>query len=171
MPDMDIKRTIKSQYHASLEMLRQAILKCPDALWVSTTFKNQSWRIVFHALFYTHLYLQPSEEDFVPWSRHRDESQFLGLTPWPPHNQPKIGKPYTKQELLEYLDLCHTEVDDQVDKVVLENPSGFGWQPFDKAELQLYNIRHLQQHIGELCERLGNQGVEIDWIGTVSSRT
>jgi hypothetical protein len=166
---MDIKRIIKSQYHASLDMLKQAILKCPDLLWVSTTSKNHFWRIVFHALFYTHLYLQPTEEDFVPWSKHRDESQFLGLLPWPPHNEPKIGKLYDKQELLEYLDLCHTEVDAKVDMLVLENASGFNWLPFDKAELQFYNIRHLQQHIGELSERLGNQDIEIDWIGTMIS--
>jgi len=168
---MDIKTVIKSQYHASLEMLRQAILKCPDPLWASTAFKNQSWRIAFHALFYTHLYLQATEKDFVPWSKHRDESQFLGRTPWPPHNEPKTGKPYVQEELLEYLDLCHAEVDAQVEKMNLENPSGFDWLPFDKAELQVYNIRHLQQHIGELCERLGNQGIEIDWTGMVPSRT
>ena len=168
---MKIQKIIESQYHACLDMLKQVILKCPDALWASETSKNHFLRIVYHALFYTHLYLQPTEEDFVPWPRHRDESQYLGPVPWPPHNEPKIGKPYTKQELLEYLDLCHAEVDAKVDRLVLENPSGFNWLPFDKTELQLYNIRHLQQHIGELSERLGNQGIEIDWVGMTISET
>jgi hypothetical protein len=28
-----------------------------------------------------------------------------------------------------------------------------------------YHIRHLQHHIGELCERLGTrENVEVDWI-------
>jgi hypothetical protein len=32
--------------------------------------------------------------------------------------------------------------------------------------LQFYNIRHVQQHTGELCERLGAKGeVEVDWVG------
>ena len=33
-------------------------------------------------------------------------------------------------------------------------------------ELQFNNIRHLQQHIGELCERLWvEEQIEIDWVG------
>jgi hypothetical protein len=48
----------------------------------------------------------------------------------------------------------------------LEAESGFYWLPFDKLELQFYNIRHVQQHTGELCERLGAQGeIEVDWVG------
>jgi hypothetical protein len=164
---MDTKNIIKSQYHASLAMLRQVIEKCPDPLWVSTASKNYFWRIAFHALFYTHLYLQPTEGDFVRWHKHKDESQFLGKTPWPPHNEPRIDKTFTQQELLEYLDFCNTEVDTRVDGLVLENSSGFDWLPFDKTELQFYNIRHLQQHIGELCERLGYESIDIDWIGTI----
>jgi len=27
--------------------------------------------------------------------------------------------------------------------------SGFDWLPFDKLELQFYNIRHIMQHTGE----------------------
>jgi hypothetical protein len=162
---MDMKKAIQSQYHASLDMMRQVIGKCPDPLWLSTNSKNHYWRIVFHALFYTHLYLQPTEGDFVRWSGHRDEGQFLGRTPWPPHAEPKIGKPYEKEELLEYLDFCHAEVDARVNILDLGAASGFDWLPFEKGELQLYNIRHLQQHIGELSERLGAEGIEIDWIG------
>jgi hypothetical protein len=37
---MDVKETIKSQYYASLEMLRQAILACPESLWDGPEYKN-----------------------------------------------------------------------------------------------------------------------------------
>jgi hypothetical protein len=167
---MNIRKIIKSQYHATLDMLRQVIVKCPDSLWASVESKNHFWRVAFHALFYTHLYLQPSEEVFVRWPKHRDESQFLGRLPWPPHDEPKIGQPYTKEELLEYLDFCREEVETKVDILELEGASGFNWQPFDKTELQFYNIRHLQQHVGELCERLGNQNIEVDWVGMAAPR-
>ena len=40
---MQEKEIIKSQYYASLEMLRQAILKCPDSLWHSPEYQNQFW--------------------------------------------------------------------------------------------------------------------------------
>ena len=75
---MRIKETIKSQYFAALEMLRQVIMECPDSLWISTEYSNPFWNTVFHVLFYTHLYLQPREEDFVPWEKHNDEVVSLG---------------------------------------------------------------------------------------------
>jgi hypothetical protein len=162
---MGIRSTIKSQYRASLDMLGQVIANCPDSLWLSTVPKNRFWRIAFHALFYTHLYLQPAEDDFVQWPKHRGQSQFLGVVPWPPHDQPKIGEPYTKEEILEYLDFCRAEAATRVDALDLEGTSGFWWLPFDKTELQFYNIRHLQQHIGELSDRLGHEGIEVEWVG------
>ena len=42
---------------------------------------------------------------------------------------------------------------------------GFYWLPFNKLELQFYNIRHIQQHTGELYERLGTrENIELDWV-------
>ena len=63
---MNTKEVIRSQYQASLEMLAQAIFKCPQSLWADPQDKNQFWHIAYHALFYTHLYLQASEEEFPP---------------------------------------------------------------------------------------------------------
>jgi hypothetical protein len=38
--------------------------------------------------------------------------------------------------------------------------------PMNKAELQIYTTRHLQQHAGELMERLGARaGLEVEWVG------
>ncbi len=52
---MDTKDIVKSQYHASFEMLRQAIIKCPDSLWDGREYRNAFWRVAYHALFFTHL--------------------------------------------------------------------------------------------------------------------
>ena len=57
-----------------------------------------------------------------------------------------------------------------VDALDLQAESGFDWLPFNKLELQFYNIRHIQQHTGELCERLGTVGdIEVDWVGMANS--
>lgn len=96
-----MKEVIKSQYCASLEMLRETISKCPPPLWNSRELRNKFWHISYHVLFYTHLYLQDSESQFVPWSKHRNHYQFLGSLPWPPHAKPNIGEPYSKEEILE----------------------------------------------------------------------
>lgn len=44
---MDLKGTIKSQYHASLEMLRQAIEECPESLWHRPEDKNPFWHTAY----------------------------------------------------------------------------------------------------------------------------
>ncbi|MEA3334685.1 MAG: DinB family protein [Chloroflexota bacterium] len=163
---MDIRETIKSQYHATLEMMRTTITKCPVPLWEQAAPTNDFWRVAYHTLFFTHLYLQPSEADFVPWEKHRAESHFLGPLPWPPHREPEIGEPYSQAEVLEYLEFVASQIDAAVDSLDLSGESGFEWLPFDKLELQLYNIRHLQHHVGELGDRLGTQaGIDIDWVG------
>ena len=162
----DIRQVIRSQYAATLEMLKQAIVKCPDSLWNDRAYKNPFWHIAYHALFYTHLYLQPAEADFEPWAKHRAEYNFMGPLPWPPHKEPEIGEPYTQQEILEYHALVCEQVERQVAALDLDAASGFYWLPFGKLELQFYNIRHIQQHTGELCERVGQSGdVEIGWVG------
>ena len=160
---MNAKRAIKSQYHAALEMLKQAIVKCPESSWNDQAYKNKFWHIAYHALFFTHLYLQPAEKDFNPWHKHIDEYQSLAPLPWPPHKEPEIGEPYTKQEILEYHELCQNQVKEQITRLDLEAESGFHWLPFDKLELQFYNIRHIQHHTGELYDRLESRE-KVDWI-------
>jgi hypothetical protein len=163
---MNIPDVIISQYQAALEMLKQAITKCPDALWDNPGDKTRFWHIAYHALFYTHLYLQDTEPDFTPWSKHRPEYQFLGQTPWPPHLPPQIGEPFSQETELEYLAFCQAQVAERVPQLDLHAASGFDWLPFSKLELQFYTLRHLQQHTGELMERLGTRaGVDVDWVG------
>ena len=147
---MNLHKAIQSQYLASLEMLKQVIVKCPETLWDAPGNQDKFWRKSYHALFYTHLYLQNAEKDFVPWEKHHD---------------PDGEMPFTQDEVLEYLSLVEQQVQERVPATDLEAGSGFYWLPFDKLELQLYNIRHIQQHIGELYERLGtHENIELGWI-------
>ncbi len=66
---MDTQKIIQSQYLAALEMLKQAVVKCPDPLWNAAEDGNKFWHVAYHALFYTHLYLQDTEKDFKPWEK------------------------------------------------------------------------------------------------------
>jgi hypothetical protein len=163
---MDHRDIIRSQYQASLEMLKQAIARCPESIWVDPGDKTKFWQIAYHVLFYTHLYLQSSEMEFVPWVKHRKDYQKIEPVTASSNNQPENREPYTKEDLLDYLDLCQQQVDEKTSQLNLEDESGFAWLPFSKLELQIYNIRHIQQHAGELMERLGiRANVEVDWIG------
>lgn len=166
--EVDIHEMLARQYRASLEMLGQAIAQCPESLWVAMAYPNRFWHIAYHALFFTHLYLQASESEFRPWAKHRQNYQFLGPLPWPPHERPKIEAPYDKDEILEYQQLCRREIDARVPLVDLHAASGFHWLPFSKLELQLYNIRHLQHHAGQLVDRLRTAGdICVNWVPAV----
>jgi hypothetical protein len=148
---MDTNKIIQSQYLAALEMLKQVIVKCPAALWNAPGDKDKVWRKAYHALFYAHLYLQETEKHFKLWEKHHD---------------PDTGEPFTQAEVLEYLAFVQKQVTAQVQALDLEAESGFHWLPFNKLELQFYNIRHIQQHAGELFERLGTrENIELDWVG------
>ena len=164
---MQFNDIITSQYFAALEMLRRAIVACPDELWDEPDQANRFWHVAYHALFYTHLYVQPSEADFMPWTRHRPNLNFMGTLPWPPHDAVEPGAPYTREELLDYLAVVRAEVRKQTANLDLSrDDSGFYWLPMGKLELQIYTIRHVQQHAGELCQRLqDHDGTEIDWVG------
>jgi hypothetical protein len=147
---MDAFKAIQSQYLAALEMLKQVIVKCPETLWDAPGNQEKFWKKSYHALFYAHLYLQKAEKDFVPWEKHRD---------------PDGEVPFTKDEVLAYLSFVQNQVLACVPATDLEAESGFYWLPFNKLELQLYNIRHIQHHTGELYERLGtNENIELGWI-------
>ena len=143
---------IQSQYLASLGMLKQVIVHCPESLWDAPGNQDKFWRKSYHALFYAHLYLQRAEKDFIPWEKHHD---------------PDGDVPFTKDEVLDYLSFVEKQVVDRVPDTDLEAGSGFHWLPFDKLELQLYNIRHIQQHTGELYERLdAHENIELDWVSS-----
>jgi hypothetical protein len=156
---MDIKTILQSQYQATLEMLKNAIEQCPESIWADPETKNKFWHITFHGLFFTHFYLHPTEGDFVPWEKHRD---VVSLSP---SDDPNAVQPYSQTELLEYLVFCQKQVREKVTAADLEAESGFHWLPFTALEKHIYNIRHTQLHTGELCERLGQAGINIDWVG------
>ena len=163
---MDISRTVTSQFNAALSMMEQTVSRCPDDLWDVPGQANPFWRVAYHALFYVDLYLQPSEEELTLWEEARTGYQFLGPTPFPPHEQPVADNPYRKEEMLAYIEYLRSLVNRAVPVLALSEPSGFHWLPFDKFELQIYNIRHLQQHVGDLSTILLTQAnLEINWVG------
>jgi len=114
------------------------------------------------------MYLQNSDKEFIPWQKHRENYQWLGALPWPPHDLPKIETAYSKEEILEYHEICCAEIEARVPSLDATSPSGFYWLPFSKLELQLYNIRHIQHHTGQLIDRLRTvEHIGIAWVGAV----
>ena len=171
-----IRSALKSQYHAALAMLRDAVQRCPDALWTADDHTNAIWQLAYHTLFFTHLYLQPDEAAFRPWEGHQSDVQHPDailrrvdatseLAPLP--------EPYTKDQILAYWRSCDDMVDDAVDALgLLAAESGFHWYRMPKLDLQIVNVRHIQHHAGQLADRLrAAADVGGEWVGARAGPT
>ena len=165
---MNVQEILISQHRASLRMLLSAVEACPESLWTDDSYKNRTWHVAYHAILYTHLYLGRSPEAIVPWEKARPDYHYLGQKPLPPHEEPKIGEPYTKGEILEYGRVVSATVGPLVHALPLDGPSGFPWLPFSRMELHIYSIRHVQHHSGQIIDRIRvRSGVGIGWTGMV----
>jgi hypothetical protein len=120
---MDVQSALKSQYHAALKTLDQVIEKCPDCMWNDTADSAAPfWRVVYHTLFFTHLYLQQSQEGFRPWARHREEAQYISTVPREGNRPTRPCEPYTREDLLQYCKDCDAMIDGGVDALDLSAP-------------------------------------------------
>jgi hypothetical protein len=163
-----LRDPLKRQYRAALLMLRDAVERCPDALWDDPAPTNTFWQVAYHTLYFTHLYLQPSEAAFVPWTGHQagvqHEDGIAGPAD-PASPLPLVPDPYTKDQVLAYLEHVHASVDG-VDALDLgAATSGFWWYPMGKLEHQLVNLRHVQHHVGQLADRVrAATGDGVRWV-------
>ena len=166
----DLRSVLRSQYHAALAMLRDAIEQCPDKEWASTDHKNAFWQLAYHTLFFAHLYLMPEPSAFRPWREHQRGVQHedgIAGPDDPASGLPLIPNPYTKAQVLEYWEICDRIVDNAVDRLDLDSPhSGFSWYKVSKLEHQLVNLRHIQHHTAQLADRLrAADDISIKWVG------
>lgn len=161
-----MKSALKCQYHAGFAMLRQCIERCPDDLWSQNCPEHPRtfWRIAYHAIYYTHLYLMTKFEDFQPWDKHVPHGPVL----WDDDDEgiPPVETSLTQAGLIEYLDWSDAQVDAWLDQMDLDSPeSGFYWyKTVNKMDHQVLNIRHLGIHIGQLQELLYARGIDLDWV-------
>lgn len=168
---MDLGSALLSQYRAALQMHRSAIEACPDPVWDEESHRNRSWNISYHALYYTHLYASRSEDAFEPWEKGRPNCHYMGRLPFPPHTEFELGPPYSKAEMIEYADFVERFLIRALPAEDLEAVSGFEWLPFRRFELHLYNVRHLQHHLGQITARVqAATGSGVPWVGRVVDR-
>lgn len=144
---MNTQAAVRSQYLAALKMLKEAIVKCPPRVWDALHDKDKFWFKAQHTLYWTHHYLRAADKRLVPWKRHR---------------RPDADAPVSKPELLQYLTFIEKQLTGP------EATSGFNGSEMNKLEFHITNIRHIQQHTGELYERLGSrENITLHWTERV----
>lgn len=176
--DRRFREGITRQYRATLAMFREAVARCPEGTWTDRGPVNPTWRIAYHALYFTHLYLQPGERHFQPWEKHQTWIQYMDDDPGEldlddflelPERPEQTGEPYTRAEILEYCDVVDAGVRAWVEALDLTSlDDGFSWHVPQRSrfEQQVANLRHLQLHTTQIADRLG-QGNAPEWVGSL----
>ena len=169
--DTALKTSFWQQFGAAINMLENALQACPDHVWRDSLWDDPTdapeytkfWFIVYHALFWTDLYLSGArQEDFAP------PAPFVrGALP---------EKPYTKDQLQVYLEHCRQKCRATFEALTDEKADQrckFPWgEEVSFAELQFYSMRHVQEHASQLSLLLGNKvGSAPDWVPRAESRT
>lgn len=162
------RRTVLAQYEGALTMMRELVSRCPDGLWREEKAGHATWQVAYHALYYVDFYLTAGEGAFQEPEIHQPDFQFLGERPCPPYGTAEPEGYLDRPALLGYVQHCLSKARRVVPGETAETlagPSGFHWLPFPRAETHLYNLRHLQHHIGQLAERLRvAQGEGPPWV-------
>lgn len=139
------KTILWQQFGASIDMLENALVACPDELWGDRSQRPEFWYIVYHTLFYLDLYLSGSLEGFVPPLPYTlDELDPAGLMP---------ERVYPKEELRGYLAHSRNKCRAVIEALTVEKaqkPCVFPWNEMSFAELLLDNMRHVQHHAAQL---------------------
>jgi len=159
-----MKKELASQYEIALTMLKGVIDEIDDHLWSdSSGSKDAAWHIAYHAVFYANIYCSPSEEAISSWDKECRDHQILGPTPWPPHDRFVPSEPYSKSEIIEFVNFVLDAIPDYLEQLDPEQACWPHWYKQNQLEFHLNNLRHIQHHTAQLIER--NNGSSVGWIG------
>jgi len=170
--DLSIRTNIWHQFGAAIDTLDSALRACPDQLWHACLWDTgaerpewaQFWYIAYHALFYLDFYLSGSVDGFAPPAPFTLDELEAGLLP---------ERPFTRIELQTYLGYCRKKCQGTIEGLSEEKARQrceFPWGKIEFVELQLYNMRHIQEHAAQLNLFLGQKaGAAPGWVTTAKS--
>jgi hypothetical protein len=161
---------IWQQFGAAIDMLDNVLQACPDHLWRESLWDDPTdapeytefWFIVYHTLRWTDQYLSAGSPE-----------GFVLPAPFVAGKLPE--KPYSRDELQSYLAHCRQKCQVTLAAMSDEKASQrceFPWgEAVSFAELQLYSMRHVQEHAAQLSLLLGNKvGSAPDWVARADHR-
>src|SRR5262245_44746835 len=131
------RQSVTNQYDAALTMLRRCVEACPPEHWESKIAQGTFRWVAYHTLFFTDLYLSPSNESFVLRDFHERGGD---------ERQPVAAPGLTQEETLAYVPLCRQKAIDSIASETEESlagPSGFFWYEIPRGEMHFINIRHI----------------------------
>ena len=162
-------KLLTHQYEASLCTLHLAVARCPEPAWNERIAALRFCQAAFHVVFFADVYLQPS-----------DDVDALKRQPFHIEHAAAFGDYeeledcaqvmlYEKQFVLDYLQYVRRKAQETIaheSEEAFAGPSGFRRRKCSRAELHVYNIRHIQHHAAQLILRLRlDANVDVPWVG------
>ncbi len=164
----EYKRSLINEFGSALGTLHACIVKCPEKSWQAPVGTHPFSQTAFHVLFFTDFYLDEKEGEFRLQSFHREHATFFGDYEQLEDREPTAR--YEKADVLRYLDHCREKAATAIGNESLETlcgASGFSRRKMSRAELHVYNLRHIQHHAAHLSLRLRiDAGIDIPWFST-----
>jgi hypothetical protein len=162
-----VKSLLASQFEASLCTVAHCVAKCPAELWNAPVAKYPFCQVAFHTLFFADYYLGPDPESMRQQPFHLANPNFFA-----DYEQLQDREPvslYERPAIERYLAFCRTKAVATVNaetEADLTAPAKFARRNCSRAELHVYNIRHIQHHAAQLILRLRlDTDIDIPWIG------
>ena len=137
-----VKESLWNQFGASLDMLENAIRKCPPQVWNGP---GKFWYNAYHCLFFLDYYLTMRPRDFFP-PENFSFSEFNGEMP---------NRVYDRSELTDYVYYNRDKLRALITGLTSEQLSerwinASGRMNYSVLEILLYNMRHVQHHAAQL---------------------
>ena len=149
------KEVIGNQFDAALCTLSTCIDRCPDAAWKSKIVNYEFSQVTFHTLIFTDFYLGDGDETFRRQPFHLDNKGCFGDYEEFEHRVPVTL--YERPFIQSYVAHCRAKASEVIAAETAESltaQSPFSWLTFSRAEVHVYNIRHIQHHSAQLILRL-----------------
>ncbi len=148
------KQVLQNQYNKCLNILSEAIKNYSEDLWYDNkNYKSPAWQIAYHGLFFANIYCSATESGIKSWPKSKDDYHFFHNKPWPPFEEIIINEPYTKDEMLEFLEFVKSNIPEYLLDMQPEERCWPHWYDENQLEFHINNIRHIQHHIAEIIER------------------
>lgn len=161
-----LSRQLLHQLTAALQTLSHCIDRCPVHLFNESQGDHPFSQVVFHALFYADYYLGTDAVSFKDQPFHVAHS--MEFADYEELEDVEPVHLYEQSFCQAYLEHVKRKANDTLQAeslAVLRGPSGISFRHMARAELHVYNTRHIQHHAAQLGLRLQFAlGEEMPWI-------
>jgi len=155
-----LRDILANQFGAALAMFADCVEKCPPEHWDDPVAKYPFWQVAYHTLYCTDGYLARGEDAFTLHPEFHPAG-------WADINEEYPSRRFEKNEILAYTRFCKEKAQREFANETPESlaaDSRFKRRNMSRAELYVYNLRHIEHHTGQLSAIVRRAGQDPRWV-------